>query len=175
MTTISNSAIIPIAPASTEVESAGLTVLPLAAPGEGRGRIIHPVLGTYDYPYAPDEWMGIDGDVIVPPVWAHAMTLGGGADTLWDGDLRDVEVEERWISEVMPIEHLRMLLAIWTQPPNPDSGVVEWWPQYTTTLGYQVAVIEVTAGGRGVTLDYVTRQDYVRGPVAIRMRIIDRA
>ena len=101
--------------------------------------------------------------------------MGGGADTLWDGNLRDVVVSEVWSQSIVPIDHVRALLSYWTQPPNPDSGYVEWWPSYTTTLGFNV-VIESVSGPQGaLLLDHVSRQGYARGPVTMSLRIVSRA
>lgn len=176
MTTLTSSAsiAIAIAPAPATAQAA-LTVLPLAAPGAGRGRLEHPTLGVYHYPACPDEWTNLDGDLLVPPAWSHAATLTAGADVLWAGNLRDVEVEERWTSEALALEHLRRLAAIWTNPPDPASGAVTWWPEYSTTLGYKVAVTGLSAGGEQVLFDYLARQGYARGPIVLKMRILGRA
>lgn len=178
MTTLTASNSFPIGDGAIAVESVQLTVLPVAAPGQGPGRLVHPTLGTYDYPYPPDEWEGFEQDLIVPPVWANAKTLAGAANTLWPGHIRDLEVEERWTGAggtAMPLHMLRMLVSFWTQPPDPASGFVQWWPSYVTTLGFKVAILEVGSGGRGVTLDYISKQGWVSGAVALRMRMIDRA
>lgn len=177
MTTLTSTSTFAVAPSTTHSEEAVITVLPQAAPGAGSGRLVHPILGAYDYLSAPAEWTNLDADVVVPPVWSSATTLEGAANTLWPGHIRDVVVEERWTGEIgAKIEHVRMLVAFWTTPPNPDTGYIEWWPQYSTSLGYKVIILSVTAGGQGLTLDYLARHNgLVRGPVVLTMRIVGYA
>lgn len=156
-------------------ETVTVTVLPVAAPGTGTGRLVHPALGTYDYPHPPDEWTNLSQDVVVPPVWANARTLDGAANTLWPGSIQDVEASERWLSPIsMPVEFLNQLLAFWQNPPAPP-GFIEWHPSYQTVLKYRVIILEVTAGGRAVTLDFISRQGWVSGTTEIRYRLIGYA
>lgn len=174
MTTLTNSATFEVGAGSTEIESATVTILPAISSGQGRGRLIHPTLGTYDYSHMPDQWANIDGDLIVAPIWSSAKTLMGAANTLMPGHIRDVTVTERWTFAV-PIAHLRALLLFWQNPPNPDDGFVEWWPNYTSAQGFQVAMVAMEVGGEAVTLDWVSlRHSFVISDVALRMRIIDR-
>lgn len=174
MTVLSSENTFSIGDAATVQESVTLTVLPVASPGEGRGRLVHPTLGTYDYAYAPDEWEGIDQDALIAPVWAHARTLDGAANTLWPGHLKDVECAERWTSEIsMPMDMLRMLLSMWMNPPAPTS-YVQWFPSYTSSLGFKVALLGVTSGGGVLTLDAISRQGWTAGVIEQRLRIIDR-
>lgn len=176
MATIQNSATLTIADAPTEQITTNVLVLPIAGVGEGRGRLIHPTLGTYDYLHAPDEWSNIDGDVIVPPIWQSSMTLDGGQNTLWPGHIRDVECSERWTSPIsMPMAMLRQLLAFWVAPPDPASAHIQWYPSYTTALGYDVIITAVTVGGREVTLNYISRQDRVNGAVEVKYRVVGYA
>lgn len=176
MTTLTSSATLAIGDAPTTEESVTITVLPVAAPGEGRGRLIHPTLGTYDYARGPDEWQNLDGDVVIAPIWASEMTLDGAANTLWPGALRDVIVEERWIQPVAgEIELARMLMSMWTNPVDPADGAIEWWPSYATTLGYQVALLDLRVGAKEITLTPLLKQGWVRGPITLRMRILGRA
>lgn len=156
----------------TLTETVTLTVLPIAGPGEGKGRLIHPTLGTYDYRHAPDEWTNLSSDIVIAPVWANARTLDGAANTLWPGSMQDVECSERWTSPVsMEISFFNQLLVFWQNPPQPP-GYVEWWPSYQNDLGYRVILLEVKSGGQQVTLDFVSRKGWVRGITELRMRII---
>src|SRR5579862_3243807 len=96
MPTLTSSSTLAIGSGSAVVESVAIPILPgIVAPG-GKGRLIHPTLGTLDYDYAPDEWVNLAHDVIVPPVWATTKTLSGASNALWPGDIRDVEVQEIW-------------------------------------------------------------------------------
>lgn len=175
MSTLSNSNTFAIGDASTLVASASITVLPVAAPGAGKGKLSHPTLGLYDYAYAPDEWEGIDQDLIIEPVWANSRTLDGAANTLWQGAVGDVEVTERWISGAsMPVAMLRMLLAMWVNPPVPPSYVT-WYPSYVNALAYSVILLGVTSGGGKLTLDMLTRQGWVAGTIEQRLRVVARA
>jgi len=176
MTTLTSSGTFTIGESLTEQASTTVTVLPVAAPGEGRGRLVHPTLGSYDYPYAPDEWDNLHQDVIIPPVWAHARTLEGAQNTLWPGHIKDVRCAERWISDIsMPIAMLEMLLLFWTNPPDPATGYVVWYPSYATVLGYQVIIEVLTVGGNQISLDYIARQGWTVGVVEQTLRIVDYA
>lgn len=179
MTTLTSSATFAVGDAPVAEESVSILVLPVAEAGEGYGRLIHPTLGVYDYAKSPDEWLNLDGDVVVPPVWASQQTLTGAANTLWPGALRDVVTEERWTGEgglAMSTEQLRMFLAMWTNPVDPLDGEIEWWPSYTTALGFKVALLGVESGGQGITLDHFARVNgWVPYAVTLRMRILGRA
>ena len=179
MAEISNSNSFTIGAAATQQDSVSLLVLPLAAVGEGTGRLVHPTLGTYDYLHPPNEWTNIDTDVVIQPIWRHARTLSGAADTLWPGHLRDVECSERWTAPgglSMTTTQLRMLISMWMNPPDPAVEHVEWYPSYCTTLGYRVIIRDVNVKGSAVTLDQIAvTQNWVVGPVTVRYRIVDRA
>jgi len=174
MPTLTASSPFTIGSGSSEVESETITILPAVTSGQGRGRLIHPTFGAYDYSHMPDRWTNIDGDLIVAPIWSSAKTLLGAANTLMTGHIRDVTVTERWTFAV-PIAHLRALLMYWQNPPDPDNGFVEWWPSYTSAEGFKVAMVDLTVGGEAVTLNWVSlRHSMVIDDVALRMRIIDR-
>lgn len=178
MATLTADTEITIGAAATVVEAVQLLVLPVAGPGDGRGRLVHPDLGTYDYADAPDEWSGLSpaGAVVVSPIWSHAATLSGGAVTLFPGSLRDVICEERWTQPAaMSPEQLQALIAFAVSPPAVDDPVI-WSPSYAGGASYQVAleVPSVGAGG-GVTLDWLTLHDAIAGPVVLRMRILGDA
>src|SRR5438105_11089454 len=96
MTTLTSSATITIGDGSTVTEQASVVVIPAAGVGEGNGRLIHPTLGTYDYDMPPNQWVNLHGDVIVAPIWASEKTLSSVANTLWQGVIRDVVIEEHW-------------------------------------------------------------------------------
>lgn len=143
------------------------------------GRLVHPTLGTYDYAATPTETVNVLGGVIVPPVWAHAMTLGGGVDTLWPGFQRDARVVERWMHGETggPLAHLVALLAMWQNPPDLSVGsYVVWSPTYATAASYHVAIVSVRSGGQEITIDQrLRRYGYAPSPVELEMRILGDA
>lgn len=174
MATLTNSTAFTIAAASTETADTTVEVVSVAAAGEGRGRLIHPTLGTFDYPYMPREWTNLDQDAVIAPVWQHQRTLGGGTATLWPGNIKDVVCTEKWEADdlSMPMSMLRMLVAIWQNPPDPDTDYVQWWPSYTTTLGFDVAVVGLSVGGSpGTALTDLTFQGWCDQGVTITYRL----
>lgn len=174
MTTLTSSATFTIGASSTVVESASVTILPAVAAGSGSGRLVHPTLGTYDYAFMPDSWLNMDGDAIIAPIWSTSTTLAGAANTLWQGSIKDVEVEERW-SFAVKVEHLRAILSFWMNPPDPDDGFVAWYPNYANGNGYNVLMLDVSVGGQGVQLNYVSRRhNFVIEDMALRMRLVER-
>lgn len=183
--TISSSATFQVAGGTTAAVQLTLPVLPVWPVESGYGRIIHPTIGAFDYETKPDEWMNIDTDVIIPPVWASTRTMTGAANVLWNGDIRDVVVEERWKALgglAMPISQLRMLLMIWTNPIDPAEDYVRWYPNYISPLGFQVLPISVQVGGQGVTFDDVINykdaegdpDGWVTNPVTFQMKLVGR-
>lgn len=175
MTTLTSSATISVGGAATAVDSMQLTVLPAVGTASGRGRLVHPSLGTYDYIRGPDEWSNIDGDVIVAPIWASSKTLLGSANTLFVGNIRDVTVEERWTQSVAgELSLVRALLAFWMNPPDPSLAYVEWYPTYTSNLGFKVILLALTVGGKEISLSSLAHQGWVRGPIVLRMKIAGR-
>jgi hypothetical protein len=68
MTILTSSATIAVGDGAAAVDSVQLTVLPAVGAPNGRGRLVHPSLGTYDYVRGPDEWTNIDGDAIIAPI-----------------------------------------------------------------------------------------------------------
>jgi hypothetical protein len=174
MTTLTASATFSVGASSTLTESITATILPAIVAGAGRGRLVHPTLGTYDYAYMPDEWVNVDSDVIIPPIGANARTLDGAANTLWQGHIRDVEVEERWTFAVS-IAHLRSIAAMWQNPPDPDDGYVQWYPNYANGNGYSVLLLDLSAGGQGIKLNWISRRhSFLIEDMALRMRIVAR-
>ena len=65
--------------ASTETTSTSITILPALGASTGKGRLIHPTLGIYDYERCPDEWSNMDGDAIIAPIWASSSLASGAA------------------------------------------------------------------------------------------------
>jgi len=172
MTTLTASTTFSIGASTTVIESVSVTILPVIAAGAGRGRLVHPTLGTYDYAHMPDEWVNVDGDVLIAPIWASSKTLDGAANTLWQGNIRDVEVEEHWTFAVS-IAHLRAVLAFWQNPPDPDDGYVAWYPNYANGNGYSVLMLDVSVGGQGVKLNYISRRhSFVIEDMVLRMRVV---
>ena len=174
MTTLTSSTTFTVGASSTVVESAQVVILPAITAGTGRGRLVHPTLGTYDYAQMPNEWMNIDGDVIIAPTWASTKTLDGAANTLWQGQIRDVEVVERW-TFAATLAHVRALLAMWQDPPDPDDGYVVWYPNYLNANAYNVVMLSISVGGEQVTFNHYARlHNMVIDDMALRMRVISR-
>lgn len=162
------------APVSAE---AAVVIQPAVGVGTGgRGRLVHPTLGTYDYANTPDETVGLDGDVLYGPTWAHTATLGGAVDAWWPGFKRDARVVERWKQGQVgaPIEHLRMLWAMFAAPPaDPIANPVIWTPNYANARSYRVALVDVRAGGERITLDRrLLSWGYAPQPVELELRIL---
>lgn len=187
MTTLTSSSTFTIGAGSAVVDSVSVPILPLLSPGTGKGRLIHPTLGTLDYENCPDEWVNLDQDVIIPPIWTTTKTLQGAANALWQGNIRDVIVEEHWTQEVnVKTNFLRSLISFWANPPDPVSGTpVQWWPNYATTLGFKVILMNVQVGSGlknvrerydGIVLNVFAQDpnEWVTEPVTVTMRILAR-
>lgn len=185
-TTLEGTATFTVAGAGAiQTVSYSTTILPAFVPPDGKGRLVHPMLGALDYAAKPDEWVNLLDDVVIPPVWAVTKTLGGSLHSLWPGYLRDVVVEERWKSLgglAMPIGQLRMLVNMWMNPPNPETeGYVSWFPNYATGASFSVIVLGVKAGD-GITLDdvihskdaYGENDGWVTAQVTVTMKIVER-
>ena len=171
MATLTASTAFTIAASTTVVADADIEVIAIAAAGQGRGRLIHPTLGTFDYLYMPEQWVNMDGDTIIRPKWQTQETLSSGQATLWGGNVRDVICSETWTAPgglAMPMSMLRMLISIFQNPVDPTVDYVQWWPSYTTTLGFDVAVIDLVVGdAAGVTLTDTSLQGWIDQPVTI--------
>lgn len=179
MTTLTSSGTFAVGAGAIATLTAAVTVIPSVGTGQGRGRLIHPSLGTYDYIRGPDEWANIDTDAIIAPIWSSTKTLLGAANTLFLGDIRDVIVEERWIqSTAMELSQARMLIAMWQTPPDPTVAYVQWFPTYSNDLGYNVVILGLSAGGSesGVTLNPLVKNGigWAKGPIVLKMRIAGR-
>lgn len=182
---LSNSGVFSVIGASEEVVTIPLQIYPAFPSESGNGRLIHPTLGAFDYEYKPDEWVNIDADAIIPPVWASTRTMTSAANVLWDGNIRDVVVEERWKSLgglAMPITQLRMMMAIWTTPVDPDIGYVTWYPNYISAHGFKVLPVNLSVGGTGIALDDVINYKdedgqpigWVTSPVTFTLKLVER-
>ncbi len=175
MATLLSSATLPIADASVLTESISLVVLPAPTTQTGTGRLIHPTFGTYDYTRGPDQWTNMRGAAVIPPIWSSTKTLLGAANTLFAGDIRDVICEEAWVQPTAcEVEHLDALLAMWANPPDPTVAYVQWYPNYTTELGFNVIMLDLTLGGKDITITSQVHNGWVRGPLRLRMRIISQ-
>jgi hypothetical protein len=178
MATLTNSTAFTIAAGATVVADTTVEVVSPAVAGEGVGRLIHPTLGTFDYPYQPEQWTNVDGAAIIAPSWQTTKTLGSGQATLWAGNLRDVEATETWTGPgglSMPMSMLRMLIAIWQNPPDPTVDYVQWWPSYITTVGYDVVVKNITVGNRSLTFTDTSLQGWIDLPVTITYQLVQLA
>ncbi len=174
-----------VASATEEVVTLTIQVYPAAVAGQGQGRLIHPILGSFDYEVKPDEWENLDsGNVLIPPMWSSARGLITTVNTLWAGLLKDVVVEERWKSLgglAMPITQLRMLMSIWTNPLDPDVGYVRWYPNYASPLAWKVLPVDLKVGGEGIALDDVINYKdeggnpvgWVTSPVTFQMKLVE--
>lgn len=178
MTTLTETTNFVIGDASPVQESIELTVVQAGGPGTGLGRLVHPTFGTLDYTLPPHQWTNIDEDVVIPPVWSSSRTLSSGANTLWAGNLRDVEVEERWIPEAglsMPLDMLRTLIAFWVNPPDPAVDHILWYPSYTSSLGFKVVIVGLDVNGQPCTLSPQTKYiELVEFPVTLKLRTVAR-
>lgn len=174
-----------VAAAAEEVVQLPIEIFPAFSTGDGRGRIIHPTLGSFDYEVKPDEWVNIDADAVIAPIWASSRTLTSAANVLWEGHLRDVTVEERWKALgglAMPMTQMRMLMAIWTTPIDPDVGYVLWYPNYITEVGFKVLPVNLSAGGQGIVFDdvvnYKDEDDepigWITAPVTFTLKLVER-
>lgn len=172
MTILTSQTTFTVGEASTEATSTSITILPTIGVGTGKGRLIHPTLGTYDYERCPDEWSNMDGDAIIAPIWASSKTLNGASNTLMMGNIRDVVVEERWIGDISAsLTMVRTLASFWQNPPDPAIDYIQWYPNYVNALGFKVIIAALELNGQGLNFDYVSRQGYVTGTLVLRMRI----
>lgn len=164
--------------ASPVVESVQLAVIAAGGPGTGKGRLIHPTLGTLDYTLPPHEWTQMGEDAVIAPVWTSQMTLSSAANTLWPGSLRDVTPEERWLPSAglsMPLDMLKTLLTFWMNPPDPAVAFIEWHPSYVTSLKFKVIISAIEVGGAPLTLSpQSVGTNLVEYPVTVKLRIVSR-
>lgn len=165
--------------APTTAAATAVVQAPVGYGTGGRGRLVHPTLGAYDYVNTPDEIENVDGDIIIPPIWAHAQTIGGAVDALWSGYPRDVKVTERWAQGDVgcPIEHLRQLYQFFANPPPLTGTPVIWTPNYINAKSYNVALVDLRSGGSaGYKLAVrIARWGYAPKPVELDLRILGYA
>ena len=82
----------------------------------------------------------------------------------------------------MPVTQMRMLLAIWTNPIDPDVGYVQWYPNYITQVAFKVLPLVLSAGGQGLVFDdvvnYLDEHDdpigWVTQPVTFQLKLVER-
>jgi hypothetical protein len=183
--TITSTATIAVVPTIALQETFEFQVLPSFPVQTGFGRLFHPTIGMFDYAVKPDEWVNIDADAIIPPVWAATRTMTGSANVLWNGNITDVVIEERWKplgGLSMPVTQLRMLLLIWTTPVDPDLGYVNWYPTYVSPIGFKVLPVGLQVGGSGITFDDVANyldgngdpDGWITNPVTFQMKLVSR-
>jgi hypothetical protein len=67
-----------------------------------------------------------------------------------------------------------MLIAMWSNPPDPSAAYVQWWPSYTSNQGFNVVLLSLTLGGREITTHSLSHAGWERGPLTMRMRITAR-
>lgn len=173
--TITASSTFTVASGSALSASVSSSVLAAVTSPSGRGRLVHPQLGTYDYANTPDEVEGIDATGLVRPLWIHSVTVGGGVDALWPGHIRDVTVVERWRNGDVG-STLALFRALWqmfsTTPTDPVGTWVVWSPNYLSAVQYRVLLVDVRAGG-GQVLDLrLLRKGYAPQPVELQMRLV---
>jgi hypothetical protein len=178
MTTLTSSATLTLSDSTTVVESLTITALPSAPGGSGKGRLIHPTLGTYDYDSAPEVWTNMYSDAVIAPIWSAQRTLSGAASTLWAGDLRDVECTEIWSAShglAMTVAQFAALLAMYQAPPDPATEWVEWYPSYVNALGFAVLLVNLTVGGAdAMQFSGYIHDGYIDAPVELTLRIVGR-
>lgn len=175
---LSSSSTFDVADQATVSESLSVTVEPPVGLGTGgRGRLVHPTLGTYDYPNTPTETVNLDGDVCFPPIFASSRTFGGNVHAQWDGFAGDVVVVERWVNGETggPIAHLRALWQMYANPPEPGDAVI-WTPNYATSKSFRVLIVGVRSGGGEYTIDrYLAGKGFAPSPVELELRVLGDA
>jgi hypothetical protein len=178
MTTLTSSATLTLTSGTPVSESISVTVLPAVPYGEGKGRLVHPTLGAYDYDLEPTEWTNVFGDTVIQPVWSSTRTLDGASNSLWAGSIRDVVCEERWTAQgglAMTSAQFAIMLAMYQQPPDPETAWVLWYPNYATDVGYKVLLTELSAGdSNAVVLNGFARAGFIAGKVTLKMRIVGK-
>lgn len=180
MTTLTSSTFFNVANQPVTVESITLSVVPTGTGAAGGyGRLVHPDLGTLDYTIPPHEWTNLDSDVIIAPTWSSSKTLTSSASTLWAGALRDVVVTESWIPEAglsMHMPMLRTLLAFFLNPPDLTAGeYIEWYPTYSTALGFKVILEALEVDGDNLKMSPQTKFiELIEFPINLKIRPVER-
>jgi len=176
---ITNSTAFIIAAQSSATAEVTVAVIPNAVSGEGRGRLIHPTLGTFDYDYLPEQWINMDGEAIIVPDWQNTKTLSSGQNTLWAGNIKDVECKEIWTAPgglAMSMSQLRVLISFFQNPPDPTVDYIQWWPSYVTANGFDVVIKDMQVGGqRGFMFTDISLQGWIDLPVTMVYQIVGPA
>lgn len=180
MPTLTASTLVTIQDATPVVDSITLSVVPAGtgAPN-GTGRLVHPTLGTLDYTLPPHEWTNLDGDVVIKPTWVGTKTLTSTANTLWPGNLRDVVVEESWVPSPglsMPMAMLRTMMAFFVNPPDLTlDEYVEWYPSYSSTLGFKVVLEDLLVGDASLRMSPQSKgTELSEFPITLKIRPVSR-
>jgi hypothetical protein len=177
MTTLTSNATITIGDGATATETISLSVVAAPIGGSGKGRLVHPTIGTIDYDRQPDRTDGMRGDAHIAPVWASSKALRGTANTLFAGDLRDVVCMEHWTQPFVTATFADVLQSIFVNPPNPSGNHVIWYPSYLNAFGFKVVITDFSLGGnRGVSTFFPRHGagTYDRGPMSLTMRLIEK-
>lgn len=153
------------------------TLLPPVGVGTGgRGRLVHPTLGTYDYANTPDETVNVEVVASMPPLWLHSQTISGAVETRWLGVLQGMRVVERWLNGDVGalLTHLNQLWTFYANPPNPDAAsYVTWAPNYAHSAVYNVVIVGLRCGGTEYTLNQRLKgYGYAPQPVELEMSIV---
>lgn len=180
MPTLTSSTFFTVANQATAVETIQLAVVPAGTGAAGGyGRLVHPALGTLDYTLPPHEWTNLDSDVIIPPTWSASKTLSSTANTLWPGALRDVVVSETWTPDAglsMPMPMLRLMMAFYLNPPDLAADqYVEWYPTYSSGLGFKVILEGLDIDGVNLKMTPQTKYiGLIEFPITLKIRPVSR-
>jgi hypothetical protein len=150
----------------------------------GNGTISHPLFGTYDYEVKPDQWVNMDADAIIRPVWSSSKTLSSATNVLWSGSIKDVTVEERWTQPLsMTLRMFRVLATLYMNPIDPAVGYCTWYPNYINGHSYYVIPASLSVGdSTNFVFDDIvnTKNEYGNGngwltsPVTFALRLVRR-
>lgn len=167
------------------IESATVTptVMPPVGVGTGRGRLIHPTYGIYDYANTPNQVVNLLGALIYTPTVEAVRTLGGAQATFWARLLAGTVVTERWtMGDVgCSLPQATAFLTYWMdQQDVEDALYTVWYPSYASDLlAYNVLIQAVRVGPQQVTSDLQLAElgtdGYVPGPVELQMLVLSAA
>lgn len=178
--TVVNGAVVGVAQPAPGV-SAGGQFIPTAGDITKTGKLVHPTVGTLQYTFMPYKWSGVDGDVIVLPIWQVEQTLTGRHATMWPGTIEDALCVEFWTG--LPIAMTDVLQRMYETPTDIEAGqFVVWSPEYCSDNSYKVVIEWLEARGLGPAGDPPVQHGYVQTvhgwdtkDVTIKFRIKDRA
>ena len=122
------------------------------------------------------------GDVYTRPLYASHRTLSKSATVQFQGDISDMQVEEKWLGGgnriAMPLSFFSALWEYYSTPPDVNSaGFILWYPKDMNNHCYQVFITNLSVGGNeAVTLDHLARtgEGWVHEEVVMSLRIISR-